>query len=104
MSNLGIYNLLSKKLMLPNKFPVKIHGLAAVVSFVNIMRAASLFNERKTFTLLFVMVGYPFLLFTILTRILAVGVITCFLDTQWTIMLFLGYGQRRLHLKSSKFM
>ncbi len=69
---------------------VRIHGLAAVISFVNIMRAASLYNERTTYTLLFVMVCYPFLLFTILSRIIALGIVACFLEFQWTILLFLG--------------
>ena len=69
---------------------VKIHGLAAVISFFNLMRAASVFNERTTFTLLFVLVGYPFLLFTILSRTIAVAVIACFLDVWWTIVLLAG--------------
>jgi len=69
---------------------VRIHGLAAMISFINILRAATLYNERTTFSLLFVMVSFPFLLFTILSRIIALSVISCFLEYQWTILLFLG--------------
>ena len=71
-------------------FAVRIHGLAAMISFINILRAATLYNERTTFSLLFVMVSFPFLLFTILSRIIALSVISCFLEYQWTILLFLG--------------
>ena len=70
--------------------PVELHGLAFLVCLVNVLRAASLFNERKTFTLLFVMVGYPFILFSVLSRVLAVGVVVSFLDPWWTVVLLLG--------------
>jgi len=69
---------------------VRIHGVAAMISFINILRAATLYNERTTYSLLFVMVSFPFLLFTILSRIIALSVISCFLEYQWTLLLFLG--------------
>eukprot|EP00096_Caligus_rogercresseyi_P011208 TRINITY_DN4342_c0_g1_i1.p1 TRINITY_DN4342_c0_g1~~TRINITY_DN4342_c0_g1_i1.p1 ORF type:complete len:520 (-),score=63.06 TRINITY_DN4342_c0_g1_i1:739-2298(-) len=62
---------------------VKLHGLAFLMGFLNVLRASSLFNERKTFTLLFVTIGFPFLLFTILTRILISGFIVTFLRLEW---------------------
>ena len=71
-------------------FSVRIHGVAAMISFINILRAATLYNERTTYSLLFVMVSFPFLLFTILSRIIALSVISCFLEYQWTLLLFLG--------------
>ena len=71
-------------------FAVRIHGIAAMISFINILRAATCYNERTTYSLLFVMVSFPFLLFTILSRIIALSVISCFLEYQWTILLFLG--------------
>ena len=80
-----IFFLSNSKLLL-----VQVHGIAALLSFINILRAASMYNERKTFTLLFVMVGYPFLLFTVLSRILAAAVIVTFLDAVWIIVLILG--------------
>ncbi len=92
--------------------PVSLHGLAALLSFSNVLRAASLFNERRTFTLLFVLVsttvshvkfesihlfyllyyqvGFPFLLFTVLARIVALAVVVCFMDPWWTVVLILG--------------
>eukprot|EP00095_Tigriopus_kingsejongensis_P005092 maker-scaffold159_size295958-snap-gene-1.38 protein:Tk05092 transcript:maker-scaffold159_size295958-snap-gene-1.38-mRNA-1 annotation:"conserved hypothetical protein" len=69
---------------------LKIHSLAAIVSFMNIMRAGSVFNERKTYTILFVMAGYPFLLFTIVSRILSMAVIISFMTMQWILCLFFG--------------
>lgn len=69
---------------------LKVHSLAAISSFMNVMRAASLFNERKTYTILFVMAGYPFLLFTIVSRILSMAVIVSFMTFQWTIFLIFG--------------
>lgn len=79
-------------------FAVKIHGVAALLSFFNIIRAASVYNERKTYTLLFVMVGYPCIHFTILCRTLALSVIVSFLNVGWTIVLFIGYTRRERKL------
>ncbi len=67
--------------------PVTVHGLAASISLLNVLRASSLFNERKTLTLLFVLVGFPFILFSVLARITALGVIVAFMDPWWTVIL-----------------
>ena len=66
------------------------HGLAFIISFINLLRATSLYNERETFTLLFVLVGCPFLLLTALSRILSIGIIVAFLDVTWVAILMMG--------------
>ena len=65
------------------------HILAGMISFINILRAASLYNERTTNSLLFTMVSFPFLMFTTLTRVIALGIIYSFLEFRWVILLFL---------------
>ena len=69
---------------------VQMHGLAFMISFINLLRASSLYNERETFTLLFVLVGCPFLLLTAISRILSLGIIVAFLDVTWVAILGLG--------------
>ena len=71
-------------------FSVRMHGFAFIVSFINLLRASSLYNERESFTLLFVLVGCPFLLLTALSRILSLGIIIAFLDVTWITILILG--------------
>ena len=66
------------------------HGLAFIISMINLIRASSLFNERESFTLLFVLVGCPFLLLTAIARVVSLGIIVAFLDVTWTAILFLG--------------
>ena len=60
------------------------------MSLVNVLRSACLFNERKTFTLLFVMIAWPFLMLVILSRLISAAVIIHFLDVQWIVALFVG--------------
>ena len=69
---------------------VQMHGLAFMISFINLLRASSLYNERETFTLLFVLVGCPFLLLTAISRIISLGIIVAFLDVTWVAILGLG--------------
>jgi len=69
---------------------VKMHSLAFVVSFFNLTRAAALFNERQTFTLLFVLVGFPFILLTLISRLVMLGVVSAFLKAEWTAIILLG--------------
>ena len=66
------------------------HGLAFFISLLNLIRASCLFNERQSFTLLFVLVGFPFILLTVTTRVMALGIIVAFMRPEWTSILLLG--------------
>jgi hypothetical protein len=83
---------------------VQMHGLAFIISFINLLRASSLYNERESFTLLFVLVGCPFLLLTALSRILSIGIIVAFLDVTWVAILILGliFGNIALYMVCRK--
>ncbi|XP_040570448.1 uncharacterized protein [Lepeophtheirus salmonis] len=92
-------------------YEVKIHGLAFLIGFLNVLRSASLFNERKTFPLLFVTAGFPFILFTTLTRILIAGLIVTFLRIEWicltaisllffNLILYIGTQKRTLSMNT----
>ena len=95
---MSVNNGLDISLLTNHLAEVNIHGLAALMSLFNVLRAASVFNERRTFTLLFVMIGYPYLLFTVLSRLLSLGIIVSFLDIWWTITLFIGLFLTNLSL------
>lgn len=69
---------------------VHMHGLAFVLSFVNFVRGACLFNERQTLTLLFGVVALPFTLLTSLFRVLLLAIIIAFVEPEWTTILFSG--------------
>ena len=74
-----------------NSFSARIHGFAMFVSLVNVIRAACLFNERKTFTLLFALVSWPFINLSVITRVFALAFIVHFTRLPWTLALFSGY-------------
>lgn len=69
---------------------VEMHGLAFFFSFMNFVRAASLFNERKTYTLLFGTIALPFTILTSLSRVLILAIVIAFIDPEFTALLFIG--------------
>jgi hypothetical protein len=71
---------------------VNMHGLAFILSFINFVRAASLFNERETMTLLFGIVALPMTIITSLCRILLLAIVIAFVEPEWTTILLIGYG------------
>ena len=70
---------------------VNMHGLAFILSFINFVRAASLFNERETMTLLFGIVALPMTIITSLCRILILAIVIAFVEPEWTTILLIGY-------------
>lgn len=70
--------------------PVSANSLAAVLSFLNVIRAASLFNDRKSFTISFFFVGLPFIVGTTLTRVLGLSFMLAFFPKLWSILTFSG--------------
>ena len=70
---------------------VNMHGLAFILSFINFVRAASLFNERETMTLLFGIVALPMTIITSLCRILLLAIVIAFVEPEWTTILLIGY-------------
>ena len=44
----------------------------------------------QTFTLLFILVGFPFILLTLITRITMLAVVSAFLKAEWTAIILLG--------------
>lgn len=69
---------------------VNMHGLAFILSFINFVRAASLFNERETMTLLFGIVALPMTIITSLCRILLLAIVIAFVEPEWTTILLIG--------------
>ena len=80
---------------------VNMHGLAFILSFINFVRAASLFNERETMTLLFGIVALPMTIITSLCRILLLAIVIAFVEPEWTTILLIGYVQFRDFTKFS---
>ena len=80
---------------------VNMHGLAFILSFINFVRAASLFNERETMTLLFGIVALPMTIITSLCRILLLAIVIAFVEPEWTTILLIGYVQFRGFTKFS---
>ena len=70
---------------------VNMHGVAFILSFINFVRAASLFNERETMTLLFGIVALPMTIITSLCRILLLAIVIAFVEPEWTTILLIGY-------------
>ena len=66
------------------------HGLAFFFSFFNFARAASLFNERLTYTMLFTTVALPFTILTSLSRVILVAIVIAFIEPEWTAILLAG--------------
>ena len=71
-------------------FSVHMHGLAFFFSFFNFARAASLFNERLTYTMLFTTVALPFTILTSLSRVILVAIVVAFIEPEWTAILLAG--------------
>lgn len=69
---------------------VHMHGLAFILSFINFTRAACLFNERETMTLLFSLVALPMTLLNALCRILLLAIVIAFVEPEWTTILLAG--------------
>ena len=67
------------------------HGLAFFFSFFNFARAACLFNERLTNTMLFATVALPFTVLTSLSRVILVVIVIAFIEPEWTAILLAGY-------------
>ncbi|TRY75084.1 hypothetical protein TCAL_10801 [Tigriopus californicus] len=70
--------------------PVSLHTLAAFLSLLNIIRAASLFNDRKSFTITFIFIGLPFIVATTLTRTLSLSLMLAFFPQVWSIATILA--------------
>ena len=70
---------------------VNMHGLAFILSFINFVRGACLFNERETMTLLFGIVALPMTVVTALCRIMLLAVVIAFVEPEWTTILLIGY-------------
>jgi hypothetical protein len=69
---------------------VNMHGLAFVLSMINFVRGACLYNERQTMTLLFSVVALPFTVLTSLTRIILLAIVIAFVEPEWTTILLVG--------------
>ena len=65
------------------------HGIAFVISLVNVIRASSLFNEGETKTLVFGFISGPFITLTVLTRMTALAIIGAFLG-EWESYCIIG--------------
>lgn len=88
-SDEGGVDILDLRLLSAHLSEVEIHGLAFFISLLNLIRAASLFNERQTFTVLFSIIALPFLILTIYSRLMALAIILAFLEGQWVAVLFI---------------
>jgi len=70
-------------------FSHSLQGLAATVSFLNLVISSLRFNERDTGRAVSLLVGFPFLLTNIGFRLLGFSLLFCYFDTVW-IFLCLG--------------
>ena len=66
------------------------HGLAFLLSLINFIRGACLYNERETMTLLFGMIALPMTLLTSLCRIILLAIVISFVEPEWTTILLAG--------------
>ena len=69
---------------------VHMHGLAFLLSLINFVRGACLFNERETMTLLFGLVALPMTVLTTICRIMLLAIVVAFVEPEWTTILFGG--------------
>ncbi len=69
---------------------VEMHGVAFLLSFINVARGLCLFNERETMTMLFSVIALPMTMITALCRILLLSIVIAFIEPEWTIILLLG--------------
>ena len=70
-------------------FSHSLQGLAATVSFINLIISALRFNERDTGRAVSLLVGFPFLLTNIGFRLIGFSLLFCYFETVW-IFLCLG--------------
>ena len=70
-------------------FSHSLQGLAATVSFINLIISAVRFNERDTGRAVSLLVGFPFLLTNIGFRLIGFSLLFCYFETVW-IFLCLG--------------
>ena len=68
---------------------VDLHGLAFLLSLINFVRAACLFNERKTMTVLFSIVALPMTVVTTICRIFILAVVFTFVEPAYSMILLL---------------
>ena len=71
-------------------FPDPMYTPAMFLSFCLVVTAFHRFNERRTSTLLSILVTIPFTIITVLVRILGVAVILAFHPLQWSLLLLAG--------------
>lgn len=69
---------------------VTMHAPAFILSFISFVRAACLFNERETMTMLFGIVALPMTMLTTLCRVLILAIVIAFIEPEWTTILFIG--------------
>ena len=70
-------------------FSHSLQGLAATVSFINLIISSMRFNERDTGRAVSLLVGFPFLLTNIGFRLIGFSLLFCYFDIVW-IFLCLG--------------
>ena len=73
-----------------DKVDLRAHSIAFLLSFMNFIRGACLFNERQTMTLLFGVVALPMTLITSLFRIILLAIVIAFVEPEWTAILIVG--------------
>ena len=71
-------------------FPDPMYTPAMFLSFCLVVTAFHRFNERRTSTLLSILVTIPFTIITVFVRILGVAVILAFHPLQWSLLLLAG--------------
>lgn len=72
------------------KVDLHAHSIAFILSFVNFVRGACLFNERQTLTLLFGVVALPMTMITSLFRIILLAIVVAFVEPELTAILLIG--------------
>lgn len=72
------------------KVDLHAHSIAFLLSFINFIRGACLYNERQTLTLLFGVVALPMTLVTSLFRIILLAIVTAFVEPEWSAVLLAG--------------
>ena len=70
--------------------PMQLHAWAFILSFLNFVRGACLYNERQTMTLMFGLVALPFTLLTTMCRVHILALNIAFLEPEWTTILLAG--------------
>lgn len=71
--------------------PMQLHAWAFILSVLNFVRGACLYNERQTMTMMFGLVALPFTLLTTMCRVHILALNIAFLEPEWTTILLAGY-------------